>query len=90
MDSSSLWEHIFLSPRCPKRACRRSSLSAGSCNSLAMVSITIPRTDKEVEGPSCLWAAIGMLKFSQTRSNMASDSAHCCKCGGPMITKSSK
>ena len=44
----------------------------------AMVSITMPRTDREVEGPSRLWAAIGMLKVSQTLSNnMASDSAHC-------------
>ena len=83
-DSSYLRRHPFLSPYCLKRVCRHSGLSFGRPKSPAMVSITIPKTGRHVDGPSCLWAAMGMHNISHSWSGMVSDSAHCGECGGPM------
>ena len=52
--------------------------------------ISIPRIIKHVDGPSRLWAAIGMLNEEHTLLRIARERSHCDKARGPIITKSSK
>ena len=68
-DSSFSLEHTFLNCHSDRSSLSLLSFSCGSLSSMAIVSISIPRKTRQVEGPTHLWVASGTPNSVQVSYN---------------------
>ena len=88
-DSSSRFVHDFLCHHCPRSAQMRESFSWGRRRTPALVSISMPKNVRCVEGPSSFSRASGTPNSSHVRHISYSACAHSSEPAGLNVTKSS-